>query len=195
MNVELSSVCKRIGLLVGASFLSGVCYAQDAGPKYTYIEGGYTAIDIDDFDEDGDLWGVGGSLALTDMLFLSGGFASGDVGDVDLTQAFVGLGLNVALNDTTDFVAEAGVAYAEVEFGPFDEDDEGLGLSAGVRSMITPQFELNGGISYVDIADDDETALYAGAVYSFTDMFAGTLGVSFGDDATSYGIGVRLYFN
>ncbi len=74
------------------------------------------------------------------------------------------------------------------------QDDDGYAIRAGIRAMLTPQFELNGGGSYVDVSDDD-TALYVGAVYSFTDMFAVTGNVSVGDNATAYGVGLRLYFD
>jgi hypothetical protein len=194
MKVEYRSVGKRLGLLVGASLLAGVCLA-DEGPKYTYIEGGYSRLDIDDFDGDGDIFGAKGSVALTDMLHLVGSYEAGEVEDVDLVGAFFGLGVNIALNETVDFVAQAGVAHQEIEFGQFDEDDQGLGANAGVRAMLTPVFELNGGVRYVDVGDDDETSVFGGAVYNFTDMFAGTAGVEIGDDATRYGIGVRLYLN
>ena len=56
--------------------------------------------------------------------------------------------------------------------------------------MLTPQFELNGGGTYVDVTDDD-TALYVGGVYNFTDMFALSGDVSVGDNATAYGVGMR----
>ena len=59
--------------------------------------------------------------------------------------------------------------------------------------MLTPKFELNGGATYTDVSSS-ESAGFVGAVYNFTDMFAVTLGASIGQDATTYGTSVRLYF-
>lgn len=189
-----------IGALVGAGMISGAAIA-DNGPNYNYGEIGYTRIDIDDFDADGDLFGVSGSVALTDLFHLFGSYDDGEVdGDfsreIDATQMEVGAGVNYALSDTVDLVGRISWVSVELDAGGFgDVDDDGLGLAGGVRAMITPQFELNGGISYVDIEDSDDTTLAIGGVYSFTDLLAVTAGAGFGDDANSYSIGLRLYFN
>ncbi|MBX3705761.1 MAG: hypothetical protein KF911_03925 [Pseudomonadales bacterium] len=141
MNEALQLWCRRAGVLLGAGVLSAARLA-DQGPKWTYVEGGYSRIDFDDLDADGDLVG----------------------------QA----------------------AWVRVEVGPFEEN--GVGLFGGVRAMLSPQFELNGGMGYVDIDDSDETSLDLGMVYNVTDMFAVSAGASIGDESTSYGIGLRLYF-
>jgi hypothetical protein len=127
-------------------------------------------------------------------------FASYDDGQIDPDGVFsleldanagvVGAGVNYPLSETVDLVGQA--AWVRLEVENFDED--GLGLFGGVRAMVTPRLELNGGVSYVDIDDSDDPSLDVGLVYSFTDRFAVRAGASFSDAATSLGIGVRLYF-
>lgn len=194
MNEALQLWCRRAGVLLGAGVLSAACLA-DQGPKWTYVEGGYSRIDFDDIDADGDLVGLGGSLAVTDLFHVFASYGHGNVdvdgpGDVDVDQIAAGAGINYPISDTVDLVGQA--AWVRAEVGPFEEN--GVGLFGGVRAMLSPQFELNGGLSYVDIDDSDETSLDLGMVYSFTDMFAVSAGASIGDESTSYGIGLRLYF-
>jgi hypothetical protein len=197
MNIDFQSWCKRAGLFLGASLVSTACLAADQGPKWTYVEANYTRIDFDDFDADGDLFGVAGSLALTDLFHIFASYDDGEIesdgpssADADYNELTVGLGINYPVNDTVDLVGQVGWMRAEVE--NFDED--GAMLFGGVRAMVTPQLELNGGVAYVDIDDFDDTALRIGLVYSFTDMFAVRAGASFGDEVTRFGIGARLYF-
>ena len=178
--------------------LSGTAaMAADGGPRYTYGEVGYSHVDFDDFDADGEVWNIKGSFALTDMFFATAGYADGDLdvdsgGDSDYTNFDLGAGINYPLSGTMDLVGK--LSYISVDTDAGDED--GYGIYAGVRAMLTPQFELNGGLDYTDLGDpyDSNTAVDVGVVYNFTDMFAVTGDFSFSDDYTTYGIGARLYF-
>jgi len=195
-NGALSS---RLGVLVGASLMAGVCLADD-GPRYTFAEIGYSHTEIDDFDADGEMIGISGSIALTDMVHMFASFDDGELdgdggNDPDITTTMVGAGVNYAISPTMDLVGQVAWVMYEIDAGAFDADEDGIALAGGIRAMVSPQFELNGGITYVDVDDSDETSLVVGAVYSFTDMVAGTADVSFGDDTTTYGIGLRIYFN
>jgi hypothetical protein len=50
-------------------------------------------------------------------------------------------------------------------------------------------------VSYVDLSDSgDDTTLDLGARWFFTPQFAVGLEGSFGDDASTYGVGVRWNF-
>jgi opacity protein-like surface antigen len=181
------------------SLLSGVSLA-DEGPKYTYAEVGYAHVELDSFNSaDGDQVGLGGSLAVTDMLHIFASYAQGEVDagnfpTIDTTAAQAGLGLNFAVSPTIDLVGRVSYVYSKAELNNSDFDDTGYALDGGVRAMVTPQLELNGGISYVDFGDTNDTALELGAVYSFTEMFALTANASFGDNESTIGAGVRLYF-
>jgi opacity protein-like surface antigen len=172
----------------------------DEGPGYTYFDVGYVRTDIDDIEENVDSLGLAGSFALTDNLYLFADYEDGSASferiDVDVSTTLVGVGANFGLSHTVDLFAEASYVNAELEAGEFIEVDEsGFGLSAGVRAMVMPQLELNAGLSYVEIEELDDTSLDLGAVYSFTDVFALVLGVSFADNANTYGVGVRFYID
>ena len=69
----------------------------------------------------------------------------------------------------------------------------GFGVGVGMRFWAMDGLELNGSINYVDVGDDD-TALNLGGLYSFTPQFALGLGTSFSDDASSYLLFGRFYF-
>ncbi|HET6473523.1 MAG TPA: outer membrane beta-barrel protein [Pseudomonadales bacterium] len=177
---------------------SSAAPAAAAGPRYTYGEVGYSRVDFDHFSEDADVGAIAGSFAIADHWYLVADYSYGTIdntgADVDLQNADAGVGFHVALDDRVDFIAEAAYAWARVEADRFSDDDDGYALKAGIRAMLTPQFELNAGGTYVDISGDDQKAGYVGAVYNFTDMFAVTGTISAGDDATAYSVGLRLYF-
>ncbi len=173
------------------------------GPRYTYADIGYVDLDVDDvsgFDIDGDGFSIAGSVALADNWHIFAGYDDAELdvdggeglsGSVDLQDLSIGVGFNTGVTDTIDFVARLWFVDRDLEFF----DDNGYGLGAGVRAMVMPKLELNGAIEYTDIGDfEDDTALVLGGVYNFTDVFAATAGVTFSDDITQYGIGVRAYF-
>jgi len=198
MNVVRSSIYKRATLFLGASLVAGACLA-DEGPRYTYAEAAYSHVEFDNFNNaDGDAFGAAGSLALTDMVHLFGSYAEGNVDagnspSIDTTDAFAGIGLNYAVLPTIDVIGRVSYVYRKLEARNFDADDSGLGLSVGVRDMLTPKIELNGAINYVDFGDSSDTSLNLGAVFNFTEMIAMTVNASFGEDLTIYGVGVRAY--
>jgi len=74
-------------------------------------------------------------------------------------------------------------------------DEDGYGVTAGVRGMIVDTVELTGSIGYSDLGDGaDGTAFSAGALYSFSDNFAVGLALGLEEDVTTYGVGARFYF-
>lgn len=200
MKKQLPTNVARLAALLGATLMAGVCLA-DNGPSYTYGELGYTRLDIEDFDADGDMLGIGGSMAVADQFHIFASYDDGEVDpdfgpEIDVTLLEVGGGINYAVSDTVDLVGRLSWVSAELDAGGFgDVDDDGLGLFGGMRAMMNLQLELNGGIGYTDIEDNDEASLDIGAVYSFTETFAVTADASFADDVSSYGIGLRMYFD
>jgi len=191
---------KRVGVIASSVF-AGVLVANaaaaDEGPNYTFIEAGYVHVEIDDFDADGEALALQGSVAVTDMFHLIGGYQDGTIDgpfgiDVDVSTLELGGGMNFALSPTVDFVGQVAWLSTEVDVsGLGDVDDDGYGLGAGIRAMISPRFEVGAGVNYADIADDGQTTFGGEVLYHFTDMFAVTGGVTVGEDSTSYGVGVR----
>lgn len=202
---------KSIAFLAGTSFLASALLMTSAfaaeGPRYTYVQAGYVDLEIDGDggfggDLDGDGFSIGGSLAVTDMFHLFTEYA--DI-DLDLDNSSIGAdysvfaiggGINYAMSDTVDLVGRLSYLDAEVEVDTFGSADEsGYGIFAGARAMMSPAWEVNGGLEYSDLGDGiDGTTFSLGTLYSFTEIFAVGAGIAFGDDTTSFTLGARLYF-
>lgn len=166
-------------------------------PNYNYLQGDYVRAELDDagFSVDGDGFGVGGSMEIAEQFHLLVRFRTFDFDfDVDLDQLAVGGGWHPALSDTTDLVFELTYISVEASALGFSIDDDGYGASLGLRSMLSPQFELAGSVNYSDYGDGDDTSVQVQAWYNFTKAFAIGGGADFGDDVTIYGIGARYYF-
>jgi len=168
-----------------------------ASPEYNYVEASYVNSDIDGVD-DGDGFGIAGSAEVGTNIFIFGEYSTvGFSGGVDFDVIKAGLGYKSAISGTTDVNLSVFFANAEIDAGILGSIDEsGYGLDATLRSMVSNEFELNGGITYIDFggAFDDETSIHVGGVYSFNTSFAVVGDIDFGDDITTFSIGGRLYF-
>jgi hypothetical protein len=165
--------------------------------NYNFIQGSYGQIEVDDVDADGDGFGIEGSVALTDRFHLFGGYTTADMDfGVDLSQLEAGVGFNSPISETVDLIASLAYVSAEVDPpGPGSVDDSGYAVGLGLRAMMTPQLELNGGIEFVDLDDSgDDTGFGAGFLYSFTDQFAAGLSGDWSDDFSSYQLNARMLF-
>lgn len=183
------------GLLALA--LAGPAFAGDL--SYNFIEGQYQKVEFDDgpFDVDGDGFGIGGSFEVNENVFVLASYATADFDfGIDLNQLAIGAGYAVDISQDTDFFATLSFIRAEVEASGFGSSDEdGFGAAIGMRGMVSEQVELFGTLSYVDLGDDDSTALGGGVFYNVTDNFALGANVEFDEDVTSYGIAARIYFD
>ena len=186
-------------VLVGVLVLSGAGAMADE-LSYSYVQASYQEVDIDvggGSDADGDGYSFGGSVAIADQWYVFAEYASLDFQfGIDLSEVAVGGGWHTGVAENTDFFASLGYVTADAEFATFDADDSGIGASVGLRSMVTDRLELTGSVSHVDLdAAGDGTAINGAAWYTVSGNIAVGLGVSFDDDVTSYGLGVRLYFD
>lgn len=185
----------------GALMLSSAAVLADNGISYSYIQASYQEVDVDvgeGFDADGDGYAVGGSVEINDAWFVFAGYASGDLESVvELDQLEAGGGYHAALSEKTDWYATLAYVSAEVSASGFGSaDDSGVGVSLGVRSMVSPSLELYASASYADLGDGvDGTGFGAGLWYTVSGNIALGIGASFGDDVSSYGAGIRLYFD
>ena len=182
------------GLLLA---VSSTAFADDL--NYNFLTLGYDRVDLDDdlgFDVDGDSWNIGGSFEVGESWFLFAGYGMGDFDfGIDLDQWSAGGGYHLPMADNVDFVATLSYQRADISAGSLSLDDDGFGASVGIRAMVSERVELNGAVNYVDFGDfGDNTSLSGSAWLNLTEQFALGLGVSFGDDATAYGLGGRLYF-
>lgn len=185
------------GALVAACALALPALAQAAAePRYTYAEIGYLNADYDDLDVDGDGFFVGGSYALHRNVHLLADYQDLDFdGNADGNALSLGFGANFPLRQGLDFVGRLRYIDTEIDVGPYSSDEDGYGLEAGLRAMINPQLELNGGIRYVDIDDEDDTSFVIGGLWEFTPLFALGGDIELSDDYTAFYLKARFYLN
>jgi opacity protein-like surface antigen len=169
-------------------------------PSYNFIEAGYVEVDLDfgdGFDVDGDGFGLGGAFEIGDNFFGFASYqdASFDFG-VDFSTLEIGLGYHKGISDNTSFFFRVGYADAEISAPGFgSEDESGYSAGIGVRSNVSDLIELALEVAYLDLGDGaDDTAIGGAIWFNITDNFALGANVSAGDDVTSYGAGLRLYF-
>jgi len=184
-------------IFIAAALTALAVPALAAEPRYDFIEGTYESVEIDDSggNLDGDGLGIAGSFEIGDQLHLFAGYRSFDFDfGADLDELTVGLGWHPKLTDTTDIVFELGYVSAEASAFGFNSDDDGYRTSLGIRSMLSPQFELAGRLNYTDVGDGDDTSISGELWYNLNESLALGGGAEFGDDTTIYGVGLRWYF-
>jgi len=184
---------------LGAAVLSIPLAAQADGFSYSYVEAAYVNTDIDDIDTDVDGFALRGSLEVTSNVFLFASYSDQSAEalgvDVDFTTYELGGGYAWPISPTLDVYGTLSYVSAEADAAAFDADDDGFALAAGLRGRVAEGFELEGAIRYVDLSDSgDDTSFVASGRYFFTDTFAVGAEARFSDDATGFGVGVRLNF-
>ena len=172
-----------------------------ASPSYDFVKVGYVQADIEDagdFEPTG--FQIQGFKSLNENVYLTGryGQLGEDVSgvDIDLDYVSAGVGYRYGLTQNTDFFGEVTYEYVnlDVELDSISgEDDNGYGITAGIRSMLSEQFELRGAIRYIDI-EDDETAFEIGADYFFTPQFSFGATYVIADDVDLLGVSARYTF-
>jgi hypothetical protein len=190
---------KYVLALLAATLAFAPMLARAEGPSYSFLEAGYVVTDIDDVDEEFDGFLIRGSFEFVENWFLYARYLdqSAEVFDIDFdaTQAALGVGYAFPLTEAMDLYGKLG--YTEVELGAFDAelDDDGYEVSVGLRGSLMEQLELEGALNYVDLSDSgDDTSFGLAARWYFMPQFALGIEGEFGDDANSYGVGVRWEF-
>ncbi len=191
---------RKVSGAVLAAAVLGCPFAAQAGDfSYTYVDVAYVNTDPDGIGEDLDGLALRGSLGITDDVFIFASYADqgADFGpfDIDLETYELGGGYAWHVSPTLDVYGKISYVSAEASGGGFSADDDGFGLAAGMRGWVMDKLELEGALRYVDLSDSgDDTTFVAAGRYHFTEAFAAGLEAEIGDDATTYGIGVRFSF-
>lgn len=163
-----------------------------AGPQYTYGEIAYANTDYDHYG-DGDGFMLGGSYALSRNIHVLAAYEDTDLDhDADYNALALGIGFNTPLRPGLDLVGRARLISANLD-QPGDDDETGFSLEGLMRVMVNPQLELNGGILYEDVFDDN-TALELGGLYEIARNVAIGASLVLSDDVTRFNLGVRFYF-
>jgi hypothetical protein len=178
-------------MLASCLALPGLAAAA-AEPQYTYVEASYLNTDFDNYG-DGDGFQLGGSYALNRNFHVVASYQSTDLDrNADYNAFSIGAGVNYPLRPGLDLVGRARFISASLD-QPGDDDEDGYSLEGLMRVMINPQLELNGGILYEDVYDDN-TALEIGGLYEVAKNVSVGAGLVFSDDTTAFNVGVRFYF-
>lgn len=191
---------KRIALLALALAAAPLAASADE-LGYTYIEGGYQQLDIDDLGE-GNGAAINASLAITDKLHVFGGYsrqseeATGFLGssfdpvrvEVDINWYRAGLGFNHGFNDRVDLVVRGAYERAHLdvslhdEFGSFGSGDgkaDGWSVEAGVRGLLASRFEGWALAGYADISTVELMSRGVDTDESEDDQAYGRIGAQF----------------
>ena len=190
--------------------------APAAELSYTFVEGGYTKLHVDDADLDNpELDGgfVRGSFDLGSGVNLIGGIsrASEDFAlapgvdlDLDLTQYELGAGYHMPMGERVDFLAELAWVRVDIdaEVGGVSEDDHvngGRG-AIGVRGAFNDLVEGSLKVNYYDGGDfEGGFTGVLGAQFRINPTWGITAEVEHGelllsDEDTRYSVGVRASF-
>ncbi|RLQ21020.1 porin [Seongchinamella sediminis] len=189
---------KKLALALGLASLSLAAQASDL--SYSNVGVSYLDGDLANLDADG--YALDASIAISDSFFIDGSYSRLEADDInaEADQYSLGLGFHAPITPTADLVIGASWLRADVEacVGPFcaSEDGNGWGADAGVRWLITPQFEANIFLGYADVEDEDDTAISVGARYFITPMFSVDGGYSSANDADTdiWNVGLRYHF-
>lgn len=185
-----------------ASLLCLLCLPAFAdGLSYTYLQADYSNVDLDNTRVDVDVFGIGGSALIAPAVFFVADFSHGESdnfggGSFDTTLVSAGFGLRHPLARAVDLTGTARLVHADIDGkgsqSGADDDDTGYGLAAGLRGLITPEFELNGTVAFVDIFDDTTTTVGLAALFHLGRQFSIVTGFSTSSDAQTFTVGGRL---
>ncbi len=186
-------------LVAGALVLALTAPAWADQPSYSFAGAAYQRVELDDLglNIDGNGLSIGGSFEIGDNWHVFGSYSSTDFGfGIDVNTLQVGAGYHVLISDNTSFFTNLSLVRAEVDVGILGSvDDDGYGLTIGMRSNVSERFEAEGSLSYVDLGNGADGLAAGGAGwYRLSDSFAIGLIVYFDEDVVAYGIGGRYYF-
>ena len=179
-----------VGLLMVTSAV-----ARDLSYDFVRLDIVNTEIDTGPADVDGDGFELFGSVAVGEQFYLFAGYQ--DIGfdfDIDGTQIELGGGFRHGISRKTDFVATLSYVDLELDSPAGSADEDGLGLSAGVRHLLNDNFEVSGRVNYVDLTDSDTSLEFRGEYFLYDNWVIGA-GLEFGDDTTTWLIGGRFNFS
>ena len=175
--------------------------AKASSMSYSTVDFAYflsSEIDGGNNDIDGDGFQLRGSLPVFENYFVVAEFAAQSYDfDVDTTRFMVGGGAHWPLANNVDIIARIGVVNFQIDTAGGDDDDTGLFLGGRIRAMLTPQFELEGGIEYfaIDVGGiDSETVFVGEARYHFNSQWSAGILFNMGSDTSNFGIHARFAF-
>lgn len=187
--------------LLAAGLIAFASPAQATDLNYDYVEVGYSHVDFDDFGPDLKSVIIGGSVLVSPDLYFFGRYLDGETdrfagGRIAATNFTLGAGYRLPITRQTDLNFAGAFERARVRGrGAFtgSDTDNGYSLSAGVRHLVAPEFELRGDVTYIDI-DGDDTVLTLGGQWHVSELVAVGFDYFLGSDAEGFEGRVRFKF-
>jgi len=183
----------RALMIAGLLLAQGVVWAQasqESSLSYNLAE--FRFVDVD--ANGGDGFRLNGSFELDGNWIIVGGLTRLDFNNnVDSTTVELGAGYVWPYRADWDFLANLRVIRSDVDFPSGSADDTGVGITGGVRGLITPAFEIRGAVNHISF-DNSDTYLELAGDYYFTPNFAAGLSLEFAGDTDAWTLGARWYF-
>lgn len=179
-------LCVAIAAPLPALAQSGNEPSTGQHPHYTYGDLRVVSIDPDGRGGSSDGIRIAGSLLFQPNLF---GVASLTTVD-ELDQLDFGVGLRHPIAPRTELVGILGLIWADTDF----DDDTGISLTGGVRSLIGPQFEVGGYVGYAEIFDEGDITLTGEGLLHVTRELSLVASLGFSDDYDIITLGARWNF-
>ncbi len=159
-----------VGAILSAFSAQSVLAEQ---PSFSYIEGGYSRMDTDGFNEDADGYILRGSAEVADMVYLNGSYSDTSRetilnDDIDLKIKSIGVGLKFPIGSSTAIFTEANYLDAKVSVQNDSDTEDGYEVSVGLRSMVSDSTELYGKLTNTEF-DSTFSSMTVGAKQYFTD--------------------------
>lgn len=153
---------KPIALLALTAGALAATPALSAELGWTYGQLGYTRADSG--DDATDAVRLKGSLGLSELFHVQAEYLDGTIGqdgdeDNDFDGYRLALGVHPSVGENTQAVLELqyfDVTYDDVGGPGVDEDDDGFGIGAGLRHLLTDNFEMNAMVSWNEGSSDIE---------------------------------------
>ena len=192
--------------LLAAAVMAASVPAFAESPDWSYVEASYLSSEIDGLGDELEPEGfeIKGSWLVSEHLFVDGAYSSQEddintiLGDIDLELDVynLGVGARFPVAASTDLYGRVSYENWKLELDSFDEDENGYGIAAGVRSVVLEGLELNAEVGYLDVGDavDGEERWKVGGIYSFDNGIG--IGLSYGeiDDLETLSATLRYAF-
>lgn len=166
--------------------------------SYDYLEARYAQSEIEtDFGNiDGDGWLLNGLFEITDSVHLFAGYDRLEFDDnARVRTTMFGGGFAFGVSPTTDIILRAGFVDGQLTDDFFELNDDGFMVSAGVRSLITPEIELYGTFQSIDFEDiGEEDSMTVGVDFYLNRDFAIGPTIVWIEDTTTWTLGAKFYF-
>lgn len=185
----------KVLFLIACILIQALTVAQaDEGENLGYKYAELRFVDID--DRSGDGFQLNGSYqVMGNWILVAGVTAVSSDGNVDSTLVEIGGGYVLPFSDRMDLVSTLRFVSGESDTpGGGRVDDEGVGISTGLRSRVDSRFEFRGFVNHINMGHDQDTFVELAGDYFVTRRLAAGASVKFAGDADSVTVGARWFF-